>query len=72
VLRPAIDAYLNGRSMTQDQIAAMRAYIRQWIDDPTWAGERVVELRQGVDGLTTRAKIKAWLDLAEEEGIDPL
>jgi len=72
VLRPAIEAYLKHEPMTDEQIAAMRGYLRQWIADPGWHGERVVELRQGIDGLTTRARIKAWLDLAMEMEIDPL
>ena len=32
VLRPAIEAYLLEKDMTAQQIAAMRAYIRQWME----------------------------------------
>ena len=36
VLAPAVKAYLTGGAMTPGQIAAMRAYVRQWIDAPIW------------------------------------
>lgn len=72
VLRPAIEAYLFGDGMTPEQIAAMRAYLRQWIEAPAWRGFDVHELRAGLDGLTTRQAIHEWLDLADSAGIDPL
>lgn len=71
VLRPAVEAYLNHKPMTDAQIAAMRAYLRQWIAGP-WAGPRIEELRESVDGLTSRRAIVRWLDLAMDEDIDPL
>ncbi len=70
-LRPAIETYLKGESMSEPHIAAMRAYLRQWIAGP-WASERLEELRARINQLTTHAAIKAWLDDAMEEGIDPL
>lgn len=45
VLRPAVEAYLNQRPMSKKQIAAMRAYLRQWIAAPEWRGEEVERLR---------------------------
>jgi hypothetical protein len=72
VLRPAVEAYLWRRPMTLEQIAAMRAYLRQWIASPQWRGGRIDELRAAVDGLATRRAIRAWIDIAVEEGIDPL
>jgi hypothetical protein len=51
----------------------MRAYLRQWIEAPSWAGgEALDNLRHGIDQLTSRGEIRAWLDLAEMIGIDPL
>jgi hypothetical protein len=70
VLRPAVMAYLEGRPMTVEQIAAMRAYLRQWISDPVWKG--AADLREDIDQLDNRAKIRSWLRRAEEIGIDPL
>ena len=51
VLRPAIEA----------QIAAMRAYLRQWIAAP-WKGPGIDALRQRIDDLTSREAIESWLE----------
>lgn len=72
VLAPAILAYLNGAPMTSGEIAAMRAYLRQWIGAPCWRGTFISELRESVDSLDTRRKISDWLDAALDAGIDPL
>jgi len=71
-LRPAVEAYLLGQHMAPDQIASLRAYLRQWIMHPAWRGPGVAELRAGVDGLISRRAISDWLDRALEQGIDPL
>lgn len=72
VLRPAVLAYLNGDPMTAAQIAAMRAYLRQWMERGDWRGERVQSLSRLVHGLDSREAISNWLTMAEQEGIDPL
>jgi hypothetical protein len=72
VLRPAIVAYLEGDELAPAEIAAIRAYLRQWIMAPGWDGPAVDELRRQVDELTSRQAIKAWLHHALNEGIDPL
>lgn len=72
VLRPAVEAYFAGGDMTAEQIAAMRAYLRQWIAAPVWRGPDIPDLRRAVDGLTSRAAIARWLALAERAGLDPL
>jgi len=72
VLRPAVEAYLKGEPMTREQIAAMRAYLRQWMASPDWRGRRVAFLRRAIDDLTSREAIASWLAIADEEGIDPL
>jgi hypothetical protein len=77
VLRPAVEAYLNGEAMTDEQIAAMRAYLRQWIDGP-WkakpgAEQRILDsLRRMIDGLVSRQTISIWLEQAAALDIDPL
>ena len=53
-------------------IAAVRAYLRQWIEAPVWHGPKVAELRRTVGDLTTRDAIKKWLDHAMDSNIDPL
>jgi len=72
VLRPAVEAYLNHDEMTPAEIAAMRAYLRQWIVKGAWHGPEIDKLRARIDGLTDRQAIEAWLDDAIDEGIDPL
>jgi hypothetical protein len=76
VLKPAIEAYINGKALDVHQIAAMRAYLRQWIMAPAWdRGEpspELEKLRSGVDGLTTQKAIHDWLWEALGIGIDPL
>jgi hypothetical protein len=70
-LRPAVEAYLAGGPMTDEEIATMRAYLRQWIAGP-WRGHGIAALRECIDGLTTRQAIEAWLDDAVARGLDPL
>lgn len=72
VLRSAVEAYLRGRTMTPMQIEALRTYLRQWIMGPWWPSDRLDELRQGVDDLTSRQAISGWLAKADKLGIDPL
>lgn len=72
VLIAAVRAYLNHDEMTPAEIAAMRAYLRQWIEKGAWAGPEIERLKSGVDGLTSRQAIEDWLDKAERVGIDPL
>jgi hypothetical protein len=72
VLRPAVVAYLKQTPMTDEQVAAMRAYLRQWIMADVWVGEDVDYLRAKIDGLTSSQAIRHWLDEAAELNIDPL
>jgi hypothetical protein len=73
VLRHAVEAYLHGNAMTAEQVAAMRAYLRQWINAPHWGGgDYLEELRNGIDALGSRFAIADWLNRAEQLGIDPL
>ena len=81
VLRPAIEAYLNRRPMTQGQKKLMRLYLEQWIDSPVWdmnphhseeARADLAKLRQAAHRITTRKGIDDWLRSALDLGIDPL
>lgn len=72
VLRPAIEAYLNGNQLSEGQVATIRSYLRQWIMAPVWVGPQIDALRAGIDGLTSRQAISRWLDVALDENIDPL
>jgi hypothetical protein len=81
VLRPAVQAYLFHEPMTEQHIAAMLAYLRQWIESSAWDAnpfggseyrDRLAELRAETYGLTSREAIDSWLAKAESIGIDPL
>lgn len=72
VLRPAVEAYLRGEPMTDAQLGAMRAYLRQWMAAPAWRGQAIGPLRRRIDGIGSRAELETWFDDAEGEGIDPL
>ena len=70
VLRPAVEAYLRREPMTPGQVAAMRAYFRQWLASDLWRD--VEELRAKIDELDSASAIRTWLREALELGIDPL
>ena len=79
VLRPAVEAYLWGEPLMPEHIAALRAYLRQWICAPVWdrnpsdeAPVILAGLRGRVEALTSRAAIEAWLERADEAGLHPL
>jgi hypothetical protein len=73
-LRPAVEAYLNGEPLNDEQIAVIRHYLAQWIYARGFdgGGEGVGRLRDTLGGLKSRRAIKRWLDDALEAGIDPL
>ncbi|HSR77787.1 MAG TPA: hypothetical protein VLN57_14495, partial [Xanthobacteraceae bacterium] len=48
-LRPAVEAYLKHERLTEANIAALRAYLRQWIAAPAWQGPGIEVLRADVD-----------------------
>jgi len=73
VLYPVVMAYLTGKDMNAEQVATMRAYLRQWIQSPVWyGGEELRKLRASIDVIQTRDDIEAWLCAALDEGFDPL
>jgi hypothetical protein len=81
MLRPAVEAYLKGRELTPQQIAALRAYCRQWIMAGVWdenphAGPEewvwLAKMRRDIDRLTDQAALSSWLRRATEGGLDPL
>jgi len=70
VLRPVVEAYLDNEPMSAAQIAVMRAYLRQWCAG--FADPAVAELASLIDGIISRGTLRAWLDMADGLGIDPL
>lgn len=73
--RKAVAAYFHG-CMTPEDIAVMRAYLRQWIMSPVWKVEGeddpIISLRERIDELTSREAFSSWLAAAASIGIDPL
>lgn len=72
VRRPAVEAYLNNKKMTPEQILAMRAYLRQWIVCDQGPGPMIDVLRTSVEHIETQDDIRRWLRRADLEDIDPL
>jgi len=70
-LRGAVERYLNSFEMTDEDIALMRAYLRQWMQGP-WRGAAVPELRRSIDEIKDRDTLAHWLDRALDAGVDPL
>lgn len=73
MLAPAVVAYLEtNEEMNPLHVAAMRAYLRQWIERGDWKGPQIKQLRRLVNVIETRRDIAVWLEIAGREGIDPL
>ena len=70
--RPAVEAYKRGDVLRPDEVAAVRIYLRGWLERGHWTGPSIVELHRGLDGLTDQAHIDAWVKRARYVGIDPL
>ena len=80
VLRPAIEALLVSSPMSPEQIATVRAHLRQWITSPVWDANphltaddraRLDQLRIRIDALTDQRAIENWLEDAGDD-YDPL
>lgn len=74
VLRPVVLAYFaaqtnQGPDLTPQQVATMRAYLRQWIAAPGWL--RAEDLRAQVETIRTHADVVAWVNAADDRGMDP-
>lgn len=72
VLAPAVEKYLQGDDLDAAELAAMRAYLRQWVNAPGFIGPDVRRLRREIDQVTTNETLRSWLERALDAGIDPL
>jgi len=77
VLRPVVEKYILGGDLDAQEVATMRAYLRQWIMSPAWdmnphGSDELQGLRDMIDSLHSTAQIHTWLDRALDAGIDPL
>lgn len=71
LLRPAVEAYLNGEPLTLQDCAAIRAYLREWFIGP-WHGEAIRHLKDEIATIVDRGSFTAWLAEAADEGIEPI
>ena len=56
VLRPAVEAYLSGMpTMSFEHVAAMRAYVRQWVEHGAFQG--IDDLKARVDEIKDRKSL---------------
>jgi hypothetical protein len=72
ILRPVVEAYLGGDELGETGLIALRQYLERSIPEQNWPCGGVEGLRQRVERLDTREKLKEWLLDALELGISPL
>lgn len=73
VLQHAVEAYLEGGALTVQDIAALRAYLRQWIHAPVWSKTpQLIQLQGRIHTIRGRQDLDRWLSDALDQGIDPL
>lgn len=73
VLRPAVEAYLLGNlPLAEPHVAALRAYLRQWMAGPWGPEAEIGALRTSIDSLNSREAFEDWFADALKLGIDPL
>ena len=70
VLREAVKAYLERDELTGEEIAALRAYFRQWVGSPLFVGKDIEALRREVSGLMSRPAIEARYERRRRIGGD--
>jgi hypothetical protein len=71
-LAEVVGKYLTDEPLTARDVAVMRVYLRQWINDDHWRGPMIDGLRTQVDEIHDRHGISRWLERALDAGIDPL
>jgi hypothetical protein len=73
VLRPAVEAYLNGEPLSPSDVRILRAYLFQWVQSPVWAPSGILEaLRLRVAAIADEGELRACVNAAVELGLDPL
>lgn len=81
VLRPAVERFIKHEPLSEQDIATMRAYLRQWVSATAWDAnphasdedrQHLAELRARVHGLTSRKALDDFINDLIEEGLDPL
>jgi hypothetical protein len=77
-LAPVVTKYLEGKTLTGDEISIMRSYLRQWVyasgfdGGPAQVRLEIASLRARADRINSNVALRDWLRDALELGIDPL
>jgi hypothetical protein len=72
VLRPVVELYLAGLTMTDEHVGIMRAYLIQWIEAPVWKLDEACSLVRDARAIRTKDDIGRWLRAGLDVGMDPL
>jgi hypothetical protein len=73
ILSEVIHAYLEKHQLTAKQFAILKVYLNHWIFAPCWSGEKeLAQLRDRVTQLQSIEEVDQWLEMALDNGIDPL
>lgn len=71
ILRPVVERYFRGEALSAADVAALRAYLRQWITKGDFLGPSIQPLRETVGWLQCREDIEGWSFTAQDAGVDP-
>ena len=71
LLFEAIEAWGEGKTLTQEQFQILKNYLCHWAYAPCWKGDYMYALRADAMAMTTAKQMKAWLDRAFKVGIKP-
>ena len=71
VLRPVVERFLDGKVLDVQEIATMRAYLRQWMAGD-FRGKDIDRIRSQVDQIVDMPTLRIWIENAVCAGIDPL
>jgi hypothetical protein len=77
ILAAVVLRYLADVRLNSAEVDIMREYCRQWVGSGVWdqnphGNESLAGLRAGVDSITSNETLSAWLQRAENAGMDPL
>jgi hypothetical protein len=74
ILRSTVEAYILGADVDGGEVAALRAYFRQYVGALRIDHHRpeIIELRGSIDFLHARPDVEDWLARALAAGINPL
>lgn len=73
MFKPIVKQYLEHGTLDAEGIAVMRAYLRYWINSPSWNKTyELSDLRDRVTRIENVEDLRTWLRDARKLGIEPL